>query len=154
MQYLQKFLSESSKGFSQIETLVVLTLLSILSAVAVYDYTHLQRDLNTATAQLEAYLNRARAKGISSTEAYFISPISNSTLVAEHGFHCSSTDRTADPELTFELPEGIEFVSTSWTVCFTSRGLSDSNVMIEMMDPDEEVETVEVLLGGGLESNV
>lgn len=57
---------------------------------------------------------------------------------------------TALDDLIVDLPNGASMSDTSWTACFTPRGLSESNVTFDLNDADGQSRTVEIALGGGV----
>ena len=50
--------------------------------------------------------------------------------------------------MNLNMPSGVEFDSTSWTVCFSSRGISADNIKVALSHDDYGTIGVEVLLGG------
>ena len=62
--------------------------------------------------------------------------------------NCSATTWTSDPDVQLELHDGVTFADTSWTVCFSSRGISDTNLVITLSHPHSGTRDVELLLGG------
>ena len=47
-----------------------------------------------------------------------------------------------------ELPDGVSLDSTAWSVCFGSRGVSNSNVVVGLTHDEYGSRSVEVMLGG------
>ena len=50
--------------------------------------------------------------------------------------------------MKLNLPQGVTLTDTSWSVCFSSRGISSDNVVLTLQHDVYGSEQVEVLLGG------
>ena len=50
--------------------------------------------------------------------------------------------------MALDLPQGVTLTDTSWNVCFSSRGISDGNVVIKLQHDRYGSTGVEVLVGG------
>ena len=93
-------------------------------------------------------MRQARLSAIATTSAYRVRPTSLYELGADMADSCSATTWTADNSMNLDLPGGVEFDSTSWSVCFSSRGISAGNVVIGLHHDTFGDVDVEVLLGG------
>ena len=69
-------------------------------------------------------------------------------LLAERAASCSDTTWEVDNSTKTQLPQGVTVKSTSWTVCFSSRGISTDNQEIHLQHDQYGTIGVEVLLGG------
>jgi len=85
---------------------------------------------------------------MASTSAYRVSPDGASGLRADSATSCSATTWSADTALDLDLPDGVTMSSTTWSVCFGSRGIADANTTITLDHPEFGFISVEVLLGG------
>ncbi|MBX7145465.1 MAG: type II secretion system GspH family protein [Oligoflexia bacterium] len=141
---------QSRLAFTVIELLVALAITGILAGIAIINLHALSSSSANAAAELATLLKQARARAISSTSAYFVVPISTTQVVTRFGTNCSDTTLINDPTLSLSLPSGTNLGSISWTICFTSRGLSDSNTQIPIYDLHSQNHQVEVLLGGSV----
>ncbi len=137
-------------GFTVIEILVVLVLIGVLSGIALMNLKALSSPAENGAAQLLGFLKQARARAISSTSAYIIVPTSTSSVITRAGMNCSDAAPVPDTSLTLALPTGASLASIGWAVCFTARGLSDSNTEVTINDNQSGSRTVEILLGGGV----
>lgn len=137
-------------GFTVVELIVVLAIAGTLAGIAVMNLNALSSSSENAAAELASLLKQARARAISSTSAYFVVPLSTTQIVTRFGTNCSDTTLVNDPTLSLNLPSGANLGSTTWTICFTSRGLSDSNTQISVYDIHSQTHQVEVLLGGSV----
>lgn len=142
--------SYSQSGFSLLEMLVALSVVGAISGIAVMNLRSLSSAAENGAAQLLGFFKQARAKAISTTSAYFVVPTSSSEVITRVGTSCSDAAPVADPALELSLPSGASLSDTTWSVCFTSRGLSDSNFSVTVLDTQSGSKTVEVLLGGGV----
>jgi Tfp pilus assembly protein FimT len=140
---------KSQSGVSLLETFVVLVMLSLLSSIALNNLKSLYDPLQSASALTTSFFKEARAKAISQTLAFHVKPSGNKKLVTDFATNCTSTTRTNDPSLTLNLPTGVTLSSTSWDICFTSRGLSTSNTTIQINEGSISKQ-IEVMLGGGV----
>jgi prepilin-type N-terminal cleavage/methylation domain-containing protein len=136
------------RGFSLLELVVVMAIVSVLLGLLSLNLHKLGRPADDAASELSGYFKRARALALNSTRAYTLKPSGMNAVVATYGSSCSSTTQTPDAALTIELPERSMFTSTAWSVCFGTRGISDSSEDIEIKD-DDGAKTVQVSLGGG-----
>ena len=137
------------RGSSLFEVLVVLVLIGILLATAISNLDQLNRPMEAATAEVIGFLKQARARGMSTTRAYTVRPTSTEHLIAEFSTECGES-ATADERLTLDLPRGVLLNGTSWSVCFSPRGLATSDPTIELIDDDGRTKTLEVFLGGAV----
>ena len=60
---------------------------------------------------------------------------------------CSAASWTADEEITLELPLGVELASTAWSVCYSARGASPTNVVVTLNGPAGTTEQVDIKTG-------
>jgi len=138
--------NRSNKGFTILELLVVIGLVGIMTLIAAVNLRPLENPVYSATHNLAAFMKQARARAVSTTSAYEVRPISDRQVAAFFGPNCASIDE-ADNTMTLALPSRVSLPSTEWVVCFSARGLSNSNVTIEVSD-GQISRSVEVLLGG------
>lgn len=138
----------SAAGFSVLELLVVMGLVTVLGGIAVMNLKELDDPLKNGSEQLAAFFKQARAKSVATTSAYTITPTSGRTFETHYGSSCSDLVTTDDPSLSLELPAGAYVTDTSWTLCYSARGIADGNLTVEVRDLDGEYKTIEVFLGG------
>lgn len=139
----------AERGSSLFEVLVVLVIIGILLATAVSNLDQLNRPMEAATAELAGFLKQARARGMATTRAYTVRPSSTERIITEFATECGET-ATTDEILTLNLPRGVLLNDTSWSVCFSPRGLATSDPTIELIDEDGRTKTLEVFLGGAV----
>ncbi|MGI6525600.1 MAG: pilus assembly FimT family protein [Bdellovibrionota bacterium] len=142
----------NEKGFSLVEVLAVLGLISALFSMAVFDFRHLDDAGRNGAKELSSFLKEVRARAMSLTLAYTIEPISPTEVIALSSNNCTSTDLTEDPELKLVLPKGAYLVTTDWSICYGTRGIADTSLDIELSSNrnSHRSETVQVVLGGGV----
>lgn len=139
----------ADSGYSLLEVLIVVALSGVLLGSAVLN-TRVMRDVSKdAASGIEEMIKKSRSKALATTKAYTVRPSSTGRLISTYGDSCTSTVQTSDAELSFTLPTGASLLSTSWSVCYSSRGLSQSSVNIQVYD-GTRTKTVQVVLGGGV----
>jgi hypothetical protein len=68
--------------------------------------------------------------------------------MVESAATCSDTTWTTDGDLRLELPGGVTMNDTTWSVCFSSRGISLNNITVTLVHTKYGTRDIEVLLGG------
>ena len=136
------------RGVTLVEVLVVVAVLGIGLGVASLNLEPLDTPLEASTSLFEGFMRQARLSAIASTSAYRVSPDGDHALQAERADSCAATTWTADPALALELVEGVTFTATTWQVCFSSRGISATNVTVTLQHAEEGTQQIQVLLGG------
>ena len=140
--------TDKNSGFTMIEALVILTVLGIVVASASLFLKPAAAPLQSATVLTEGYLRQIRARAMSTTSAYRMTPIDETRVGASYAAVCSATTWIEDPDFELELPEGVEWSSTAWNLCFSSRGLASNNLTISLQHAQFGTRDIEVLLGG------
>ena len=140
---------QNERGFTLIELVVTVSLMSLLSVMAIYQLHALENELDDSTTHVMALVKKTRGKALATTYAYTLRPTSASTITGSYGDNCSDTAPVVDPKLTYELPSTVTLMDTSWSICFSARGLADNQVDIELTDGAVQ-RTIQVALGGGL----
>ena len=135
-------------GMSLLEVLLVLGLIGIALGAAGLYLRPMEDPLEVGATELEGMMRQARARALASTSACRISALSNRLARGEIADSCASTTWTGDPALVLELPRRVTMSDSSWSVCFNSRGLSDTNLLLTVTHPDSGSMQVEVLRGG------
>ncbi len=135
-------------GVSLFEVLVVIFILGLSVGIASMNFEPLETPLEASATLIEGFMRQARLNAIVTTSAYRVSPWNSGRLRAETANSCSATSWTADNRMSLNLASGVALSSTSWSVCFSSRGISNENVPIEMHHSTYGTTLVEVLLGG------
>jgi prepilin-type N-terminal cleavage/methylation domain-containing protein len=142
--------SDSQRGSSLIELLVTVSILGILMASSTSSLRGLHNPLRDGSQQTMGFFKQVRAKAISSTSAYVVSAASAVRIQTMRGSSCA-TATTLDPAMAIDLPNGATFTDTSWTTCFTPRGLAESNIVVTLRgDESGLTRDVEVFLGGAV----
>jgi prepilin-type N-terminal cleavage/methylation domain-containing protein len=135
-------------GSTLLETLVVLAIMGIALGIGSMYLRPIERPLESGAALVESLCRQARTSAIATTSAYRVRPGSAYMLLAEQAASCSETTWTVDNTTKTQLPQGVTVTSTSWTVCFSSRGISTDNQKIQLQHDQFGTIVVEVLLGG------
>ncbi len=136
------------KGMTLVELLGTLAILGLALGMAAMNLAPMEGALAGGASLTEGFLREARSSAMASTSAYRVEPSSSNTLVARTANRCDAATWVLDPDLALELPEDVVFTDTSWSVCFSSRGVADANVTVPIWHPTGGALQVEVLLGG------
>ena len=117
----------TERGMSLPELLIVLALVGIVVSIAGLYLRPAEMPLQTGVELTEGFLRQARMKAIANTSAYRVTAPSDGVLLAEYAPSCDSATWTPN-DLDVELPDDVKLGATDWSVCFTARGVSSSNV--------------------------
>jgi len=148
---------KARSGFSLLELIVALTIFAVVVSIAALGLRNLEDPLGNATHQLEGILKQARAKAMATTSAYRVRPAGttsggNQLLAVERSLRCGSSSWQADGSFaSLELPKQVSLPLTSWSVCFSSRGAADNNLVVTL-EHDGQNRQVEIYLAGGVTS--
>ncbi len=142
-------LNRGSAGYSVLELLLVLGLVGIMSMVIANNMKQLSDPVQDSANQLMGFLKQARAKAISTTSAYIVEADGASRLVTRYDTTCGGTTSIADPQLSLDLADGVTMDNTTFSVCFTSRGLPDTDLTLTVSTATKS-RTVELFLGGAI----
>jgi Tfp pilus assembly protein FimT len=139
---------KSQDGIGLAEALVVLAIAGIaLGAAALYLHPA-EAPLQTGAGLVEGSLRQARLQAIATTSAFRVKPANATRLATETASSCTATTWTPVTAMNVALPQNVSTTSTSWSVCFSSRGISTNNIKIPLSHPDYGTLAVEVLIGG------
>ena len=140
----------SSRGFSVVELLTAFAITTIVTGFVVYGFRELDRPAENAALQTMGFLKKARAKALATTWAYTLTPSADGkSVTSTYGKNCSAATQTNDSKLTLAMPAGAHFLSTAWSICFSTRGLTDSSATIYIQDSEGLTKRVELAAGGG-----
>ena len=138
----------NERGTTLMELLVVLLLLGLSVTAVAYNLSPLETPLHSGTVLLESYFRQVRRQAMATTSAYRAVPVGQDRLIAQRASSCLDTTWTDDPTVHMELPDGVDMTDSTWRVCFSSRGISASNVIVTLSHADFGQKQVEVLIGG------
>ncbi len=142
-----------AKGFSLLELLVVMSLASIVMSIAVFGFKDLVSPTQSATDQVISMYKLAKAKAISNLVAYQLAPNGNKQMKASFRASCDSSDSwVVDGNLTFNLPTGANFTTTTWSICIDAQGFPN-NEELYITDQSGLTKKIEVFLGGGISAS-
>lgn len=143
-----KAFGRENAGFSVMELLLVVSITAIIGSTLISNYRELNDPLQNTTNQLVTQLKAARIKAISTTSSYMVQPISTSKVLFKYGNTCA-TATTTDDELTINFPTTVRLDDTTWSVCFSPRGLADASLDIDVLEGGR-LRIVEVMIGGSV----
>jgi len=137
-------------GFTLVNVLTTLSLIGILSAVAISDLKEINSPLADSSFQVTHFMREARSKAMSKTVTVKVSPISAFSVKAEQGNSCNSTATFTplSPPMRMDLPNGAALADPTWEICFTKRGLANQSATFVIQDTEGQTRMVEVALGG------
>ncbi len=131
-----------------VELLATLAVLGITLGISALYLTPFEGRMENGLALTESFLRQGRSSAIATTSAYRIRPSSSNELIAETAVNCAASTWTADSSMNLELPTGVSYTSTGWSVCFSARGMTPTNTRIELYESGSGNKEIEVLLGG------
>ena len=135
-------------GFSFAELLVALALIGIALVAAVVYVRPAASTLHASGAELASYLRYARASAIATTSSFRVRPSAPDRVLAEYADNCAAASWTTDDEMPLAFAGDVTLTDTSWSVCFSGRGVADAARTLTLTHPDLGSTDVEVLLGG------
>ena len=138
----------NESGYTLMNLLTTLSLIAIFSATAVSNLKVLENPLADASFALTHFLRVVRADAMAQTIAIEVAPTSSTTIGTSTASSCDAT-MTPNTDLQLTLNDGVVLLDTTWSFCFTSRGLSDSNIVIDINEAERGTRSIEVALGGG-----
>jgi prepilin-type N-terminal cleavage/methylation domain-containing protein len=141
--------SAREHGFTLIEVVAVLGLLSVVSLIAISNIKVLENPLTSASSLISHHFRLVRGRAISQTRSIRVKPSGTKQIIAEFAQNCSSETFTALPELTLKLDNDVALSGTTWSICFTQRGLVDDAVNFTITSRGAS-RRVDVALGGGV----
>jgi Tfp pilus assembly protein FimT len=137
------------RGFGIIELIATLSIAFILAGMAMFNARAIYHPSRGGAEQLASFLKSARAKALATTSTYTIIPVSESEVITTFSTACSSTEQTEDPEMRLVLTDGARLANIDWSICYTSRGTSNSSAIIDVID-NYGSKQVQIVLGGGV----
>ena len=140
---------KTQHGFTLIEVVAVLGLLSVFSLIAISNIKILENPITSASSLISHHFRLVRGRAISQTRSIRVKPSGTKQLIAEFAQNCSSETFTPLPELTLTLDNDVSLSGTTWSVCFTQRGLVDDAVNFTITSRAAS-RRVDVALGGGV----
>ena len=137
------------RAFTLLEVIVTMSLVGLLCALVPLRLSALYNRGQGSAEAVVSYLRSTRALAMARTETLIISPTSSTELGRLRATSCSDPAPVSE-NFTFKLPHGVRLADTSWSVCFTSRGLSNASQTFAVVDSSGTPRTIEIALGGGL----
>ena len=135
-------------GTTLIELLGVLALIGIAVVAVVVKMQSSGNPLEVSTSLVEGEFREARLNAIATMSAYRVSPATPTRLQAEKAATCSATTWTVDSSMNNTLSTGVTMSPSSWSVCYSSRGIATANVVVTLAHSQFGSRRVEVLVGG------
>jgi prepilin-type N-terminal cleavage/methylation domain-containing protein len=136
------------RGFTISELTVVVAIMGLSLAIGSLYLEPMETPLQSGATQMEGFFRQSRLRAMATTSAYRVTPSDSSNLAVEYARTCSDTSWTAAGDMSLELPSDVTMSDTSWSVCFSSRGISLNNVIVTLSHSTYGSIRVEVLLGG------
>lgn len=138
----------AQRGFTMTELVVVVAIMGLSLAIGSLYLEPMETPLQSGAIRMEAFFRQARLSAMATTSAYRVAPSDSSNLAVEYAATCSASTWTTEGDMELELPKGVTVSDTSWSVCFSSRGISLNNITVTLQHSKYGTRQVEVLLGG------
>jgi Tfp pilus assembly protein FimT len=138
----------SQAGVTILEIVVVVALIGLSLSMSSMYLQPIEAPLKSGAALLEGFFRQARLNAIATTSAYRVFAQNPGRLMAETAASCSDTTWATVNGMTMNLPDDVSLTSTTWIACFSSRGISASNVKIGLTHPQAGSVAIELLIGG------
>lgn len=138
----------SAHGFTVSELVVVMGMGAIMMGMAVSNLKVLENSYTNSLNQAVSIFKLARTRAISTTSAYTVRPQGPFRLVATSGSTCDDLVQVEDSKLQFDFPDTVQMMETAWSVCFSSRGIADNNLVLPIRDETGRERNLQVFLGG------
>jgi prepilin-type N-terminal cleavage/methylation domain-containing protein len=136
------------RGFTMSELVVVVAIMGLSLAIGSLYLEPMETPLQSGAIQMESFFRQSRLRAMATTSAYRVAPSDSSNLAVERAATCSATTWATEDDMELELPKGVAMSDTSWSVCFSSRGISMNNITVTLQHSKYGLRQVEVLLGG------
>lgn len=139
-------------GYSLLELLVVLGLISILTGFATAKLTKQNGDLDNAASQTAGFIRQVRARAISTTKAYLVEKADSNHLVAKQSSSCADdlSVFTVDSYVSLEVHRSVQITSLD-QLCVTPRGLLDEPSTVSLAYKDaSHAQSIEIGMAGSM----
>ena len=130
------------------ELIVSVLVFSILTKVALSYIQEYNSGSKFSATQIVSFFKEARARALATTLAYTLEPSGNNKIIAKYSSLCSSTTKTTDSSFYLDLTSGTTLLSTSWSICFNSRGFANNAILISVKDSNGSTRSIETVKGG------
>lgn len=136
-------------GYTFIEMMATMSICLVLIGIASFNFKATENPAYNGASELLGNFKKIRARALVSTKAYLIRPTSSTRIIAQSGANCTTTTWTTESQFTLNLENGAYLPDTTWSICYSARGLSDVSASIQVRDATH-TKTVQVVLGGAV----
>jgi len=145
--------NNNKQGFTILEMLIVLAVLSILLTIVALNLRVFENPLKSGITEIEGLVNQTRGRAQAQTSAIRLTFAANTnTVLVSSSKRCTSLVWTPDPSSNYKLPESVTVSSTnlSTPLCIDSRGFADQYALVQLARTNGEpgTKSIEVLRGG------
>lgn len=142
--------SARSRGFSLMETLVVLSLGLIILGIGATHFHLMAGGAEEGAAAMSMRIRRLRVESVATLQALELYPVSTSALMVRRSSACSDSSKEDIKGSIMNLPRGVTLTSTDWKICFSSRGYMEdlSPVEITFLEHSGKKRVLRIYSGG------
>lgn len=137
-------------GVTLVEALVVLAVLGIATVIGAISFDALEAPVKRGRDLVAGAFEQARASAMATTTAHRVRAVTDRLLVVEDAPTCSSGSWTVDHRRDVRLPDLVTLGESPFSVCFDSRGVASTNLVVSLNHPRYATRSLEVLMGGAV----
>ena len=140
----------ASDGFSIIELVTTLALISIVAAIATTSLQSFDNHLANSSDRLAMTIRLARTKAIATTKFYIIKPTSSQIVDVFEATSCDDLAPNLVQSLSLILAKSVTLEDSAWQICFSPLGVADNSPTFRLRSDSQKTKTLTVFTGGAI----